>query len=259
MSSIALPARHYCRYPFENPRGHVETIESLDPEQTVFVLVDVYGCGFDRGDPIPDFPPLFLQRLHPMQAEIVQERIRPALDAARAASLPVVYVENNWKPSRWQRSQFAEVCRRTESGHLGGFDELYIGTAYNDYSNVIAPAPGDMLVQKTMYDGFFETTLDTVLRNLGAKHLVCVGFCADICLLNTVIGAMYRNYRVVVLRDCTLAAEFADTVDGMDMTRMAIRYYEAMVGFTSTSEQFIAACAGRSASVSEPTAAAAHA
>jgi hypothetical protein len=58
---------------------------------------------------------------------------------------------------------------------------------------------------------------------------------------------MYRNYRVVVLRDCTLAAEFADTVENLEMTRLAVRYYEAMVGFTSTSDQFIEACGAVSA------------
>jgi ureidoacrylate peracid hydrolase len=237
---LRVPVRHYCRYPFENPTGLVEGEEELDVENTVLLVVDVYGPGFDEGSPIPETPPLFLRRLHGMQSEIVRNGIRPAIDAARAAGVPVVYVENDWKPASWPGSEFAELCRRTEVPD--NFDDVYVGTPYNHYSDVIAPLPTDIMVQKTMYDGFFETTLDTVLRNLGAKNLVCVGFTADICLLNTVIGAMYRNYRVVVLRDCTLAAEFEDTVDGLDMTRMAIRYYEAMVGFTSTSAQFADAC-----------------
>jgi nicotinamidase-related amidase len=240
--TLRVPARYYCRYPFEDPRGLVEEVEELDPETTAFMLVDVYGRGFDPGDPIPDFPALFLRRLHPLQAEMMQERIRPSLDAARSAALKVVYVENNWRPGAWAQSEFGEVVRRSETGHLGEFDELYIGTPYNQYSDVIAPRPDDVIVQKTMYDGFFETTLDAALRNLGIKNLVCVGFCADVCLLHTVVGAMYHNYRVIVLRDCTLAAEFADTVDGLDLTRASIRYYESLVGFTSTSGEFISAC-----------------
>jgi nicotinamidase-related amidase len=80
------------------------------------------------------------------------------------------------------------------------------------------------------------------LRNLGVKNLVCVGFTADICLPHTVVGAMYRKYRVVVLRDCNLAAEFADTFEAMHMTWFGIRYVEAMAGFTTTSEELIAAC-----------------
>jgi ureidoacrylate peracid hydrolase len=237
---LRVPVRHYCRYPFEDPAGHVEGTEELELERTALLVVDVYGLGFDEGDAVPEHPPLFLQKLHAMQSEIMRNSIRPAIDAARAAGLPVVYVENEWKASCWQASEFGHLVRRTEDP--GDFDEVFVGTAYNHYSDVVAPRPDDIVVQKTMYDGFFETTLDTVLRNLDVKYLVCVGFTADICLLNTVIGAMYRNYRVIVLRDCTLAAEFADTVEGLEMTRLAVRYYEAMVGFTSTAPAFIEAC-----------------
>ncbi len=239
---IDLPSRYYCRYPYENARGLVNTIEAIDLERTVFLLVDVYGLGHDLGDPAPELPPLFLQQLHSQQSEMIRERIRPARDAARAVGIPIVYLENRWRPSGWEGSEFAAMVERTECGHLGNFDEIYIGTEYNAYSRVIAPAPDDIVVEKTMYDGFFETTLDTVLRNLDAHNLVCVGFSAEICLLTTLIGAMYRNFRVFVLRDCVLASEFNDTVDDMAMTRWAIRYYEAMVGFTSTSRAFVDAC-----------------
>jgi nicotinamidase-related amidase len=239
---MQLPVRYYSRYPFESPRGLVESKEELDLSRTVFMLVDVYGKGFDPGDPVPEFPPLFLKKLHRIQSGIIRERIRPALDAARSVNLPVVYVENRWYRASWNDSEFGRLVERTESGHVGRFEDVYIGTQYNEYSDVIAPGQSDFVVAKTMYDGFFETTLDTVLRNLGAKYLVCAGFTADICLLNTVIGAMYRNYRVIVLRDATLGSEFADTVEDMSVTRWAVRYYEAMVGFTSTAEQFIAAC-----------------
>ena len=107
--AMKLPVRHYCRYPFEDPIGLVEGEEELDAAQTVLLVVDVYGPGFDEGSPIPDFPPLFLRRLHGIQSEIVRGSIRPAIDAARAAGVPVVYVENDWKPACWPASEFAEL------------------------------------------------------------------------------------------------------------------------------------------------------
>lgn len=238
---ISLPARHYCRYPFEAPQGAVDTVQEIDLDRAAFLMVDVYGLGHDEGAPVPELPPLFLKALHKMQTEMIRDRIRPTRDAARASGMPVVYTENVWRPSAWTKSEFGHLVDRTESGNTGTFDEVYIGTDYNRYSDVIAPGPSDFVVQKTMYDSFFETTLDTVLRNLGIKYLICAGFTADICLLNTVIGAMYRNYRVFVLRDCVLASEFVDTLPDLTMTKWAIRYYEAMVGFTSTSAEFQAA------------------
>jgi ureidoacrylate peracid hydrolase len=240
---IRIPARYYCRYPYEAPRGTVDTTEEIDLSRTVVLIVDVYGLGHDPGEPVPEMPPLFLKQLHKVQGEMIRERIKPTLDVVREHKLPVVYTENLWRPSAWNDSEFARLCDRTESASPRGFESVYIGSDYNRYSSVIAPAPSDFVVQKTMYDSFFETTLDTVLRNLGAKYLICAGFTADICLLNTVIGAMYRNYRVFVMRDCVLGSEFVDTIADMSVTKGAIRYYEAMVGFTTTSEQFVAALA----------------
>lgn len=238
---VNLPARYYCRYPFQDPRGLVELTLELDAKETAFMLVDVYGVGFDEGDAVPEFPHLFLEELHPIQAGIVRDHIRPARDAARALGLPVVYVENRWHPAAWPNSEFAQLVARSESGHLGDFDSLYVNTPYNEYSKVIAPGDSDYIVEKTMYDGFVGTTLDSLLRNLGVKNLITAGFTADICLLNTAIGALDHNYRVVVLRDGVLGAEFTDTVADLGVTRFAIRYYESLVGFTSTSEQFIEA------------------
>src|SRR2546428_4423573 len=173
---LELSARYYCRYPYESPRGLVDTVEELDLDHTAFLLVDVYGAGHDPGDPIPELPPLFLRQLHEQQSTMIRERIRPARDAARAAGIPIVYSENRWRPAAWGQSEFAALVERTECGHIGNFDDVYIGTQYNAYSRVIAPEPGDIVVEKTMYDGFFETTLDTALRNLAVHTLVCVGF-----------------------------------------------------------------------------------
>ena len=50
-----------------------------------------------------------------------------------------------------------------------------------------------------------------MLRSLNARNLVTVGFDSRICLGTTVIDAMYRNYRVIVLRDCTATTEYVET------------------------------------------------
>jgi hypothetical protein len=58
---------------------------------------------------------------------------------------------------------------------------------------------------------------------------------------------MYRNYRVIVLRDCVgTAAEATGSASGDDergrANAEAVRFIETNVGYTSTSEQWIAAC-----------------
>jgi nicotinamidase-related amidase len=243
-NKLVLPGRYYCRWPFEKPKGLQYEEQVLELDETAFFLIDVYGAGYD--DPngeAPEYPSLFFKELFYEERDIIRKRIRPSLDAARAAGLKIVYTTNYWSPMNWDESEFGLLCYRTETGWSGTLEETIGGDSdYVAWSDIVKPQPGDFLVNKTMYDAFFETNMDTVLRNLGIRNLVCVGFTADICLLNTVVGAMYRNYRVVVLRDCTLAAEFVDTLEDMRMTWFGIRYVEAMAGFTATSDEFIAAC-----------------
>lgn len=241
---LSFEGRYYCRWPYSSPKGQQVEMQKLDVDTTAFVLVDVYGQGYDDPDgEAPENPVLFFKEMFFKERDIIRNRIRPCLDAARSAGLKIVYTTNHWPPMNWDASEFGLMCFRTETGWQGTLEETAGGDcAYVAWSDVIRPTAQDPVINKTMYDAFFETNMDTLLRNLGVKNLVCVGFTADICLLNTVISAMYRNYRVVVLRDCTLAAEFEDTIDDMRMTWFATRYVEAMVGFTATSETFLAAC-----------------
>jgi ureidoacrylate peracid hydrolase len=57
------------------------------------------------------------------------------------------------------------------------------------------------------------------------------------------IDAVYRNYRVILLRDCTQAVEIPE-VDGSDFafTKRIVLWAECYLGYTVTSDQFVAAC-----------------
>lgn len=55
---------------------------------------------------------------------------------------------------------------------------------------------------KTRYSAFFGTTLDAMLRARGVAELTIVGVCTDICVLHTVIDAVYAGYQVNVVGDC---------------------------------------------------------
>ena len=48
-----------------------------------------------------------------------------------------------------------------------------------------------------------------------------------ICLGTTVVDAMYRDYRVVALRDAVITNEYPETKDGMWASFLAIRQIES--------------------------------
>jgi nicotinamidase-related amidase len=65
----------------------------------------------------------------------------------------------------------------------------------------IAPAPGDVVIPKRRYSGFFGTDLDITLREKGVDTLRLVGDCTNICVLYTAADARNLGYGVEVLRD----------------------------------------------------------
>ena len=239
MQAINLKGRYYRNYPAEEPLGYTEDQIELGTGDTAFLLVDVYGKGYDPDHDLGGAPPLYRAAVE-ANREIVVHHIRPAREAARLAGLPIVYLNNYLAPSTNEHTEWRNMSIRT-----CGVDVLDCWQEPNDilsFSDVIAPEEGDYFIQKQMYSGFFETHLDSLLRSLGIRNLIAVGFDSRICLGTTVTEAMYHNYRVVVLRDCCSTGEYAETREGGWANFMAIRFIECAVGYTATAEEFVNAC-----------------
>jgi len=250
---VRLAGRYFRMYPKHEFLGHTEKEFVLSPADTVFLLCDVYGLGYDKGDQAvhSDWEGLVSAQSTSREGDIVRNAIRPALDAARAVGFPIVYVSNSAPRIALDRSAYGE--QKWESLHVVK-DEIYAERNIDpleyhrgpsnvlDYSEVIAPRAGDYYVRKHVHSAFFDTRLDTLLRNLGVRNLVCVGFALDVCLGNTMIDALWRNYRVLLLRDCTYAIE----IPGIDApgawTDRWILYVECAIGSTATSAAWITSC-----------------
>jgi nicotinamidase-related amidase len=152
----------------------------------------------------------------------------------------VVYANNSNPLVRADRSEFGAVLRRTH-GLTDQERWLTDRPEEFEFSSCVAPQPGDHVSPKLYYSGFHGTFTDTLLRNLGVKNLVAVGFATNACVHTTLTEAMYRNYRVILLRDCTAGMECDDTYKDMALTRAFVRFVETHVGYTSTSDEFLEA------------------
>lgn len=240
-TALSVTGRYWRWYPAEAPLGHEEEALSLDLDETVFLLVDVYGARFDDdAGQAADTPSFYRRTGDDPVKDIVRTRIVPAKAAAKRAGLKVVYLTNYLSPGLSEGNEWRNMSIRT-----CGVDvlEAWIPpTPILEHSRIIAPEPGEPVVRKQLYSGFFETNLDSVLRGYGARNLVVVGFDSRICLGTTVVDAMYRDYRVVVLRDAIHTMEYPETQEGGWANFIAVRYIESNVGYTITTDAFIAAC-----------------
>ena len=245
--TLHLTARYYRWYPPGAHLGHTEENLALSLSETAFLLVDVYCQGPQR----QIIEKIVADEHAQLWYDITVNNIAPAVRFAREIGLPVIYANNSAPRVALEHSEFADKLRKSL-----GFDmtedftepmidprEYHHGPQVQlQFPAAVDPQPGDYFVRKHCYSSFFDTRLDTLLRNLHIHNLICAGFVADACLFTTIADALFRNYKVILLRDCTLASELPHEVQEMKHTQRMILWIESIIGSTVTSSEFTKAC-----------------
>ncbi len=134
---------------------------------TALLIVDVQVGMFTEADPVYD-------------GQALLERLRGLIGRARAASVPVVYIQHG----------------STREGH-----PLQIGTAGWHIHPAIEPQAGELVVQKRMPDSFFETRLDAQLYAGGISRLILTGIQTEVCVDTTCRRAVSLGYKVTLVAD----------------------------------------------------------
>jgi nicotinamidase-related amidase len=78
----------------------------------------------------------------------------------------------------------------------------------------VAPAAGDIQIISTAQDRFYNTDLEKILKAKGIKTLILVGWKISGSVTYTSVGAMIRDYTVVVPMDTTSAGSSYETTIG---------------------------------------------
>jgi nicotinamidase-related amidase len=105
----------------------------------------------------------------------------------RKCKVPAIYINDNF--GRWQSNFAALVDHATKSKGRSVVKQLL-------------PRKDDYFVLKPKHSAFYSTTLDTLLRYLGTKHLIITGMAANICVLFTANDAYMRDYDLWIPRNC---------------------------------------------------------
>jgi len=62
----------------------------------------------------------------------------------------------------------------------------------------LKPQPGETIIPKKRFSGFFRTELEKVLDAAGVEEVEVVGVCTSICVMDTVGGLANRDYKIRV-------------------------------------------------------------
>ena len=202
-------------------------------KQTAVIVVDMQNAYASRGGYLD------IAGFDISGASAVIENTKSVLEVARAAGIPVIYFQNGWDRDyveaggegspNWHKSNALKTMRAKPElqGKLlakGGWDYALV--------DELAPKPGDIVLAKTRYSGFFNSQLDSVLRSRGIRNLVFVGIATNVCVESTLRDAFHLEYFSVVLEDATHQA-------GPDFVQKAALYnIEKFFGWVSSVADF---------------------
>ena len=155
---------------------------------TALLVIDVQRGLFD---PSP----------RPFEADAVVARINTLTLRARAADVPVVFVQH-------------------EEAFEGG---LILGSDAWKLESRLQVEPRDAIVRKATPDAFLRTGLEELLRSWSIDHLVICGYASECCVDSTVRRAAGLGYAV------TLAADAHTTHDLPHATGAQVRLHENAV------------------------------
>lgn len=117
-------------------------------------------------------------------------------DAFRAAGAKVVYITYgaNMPDASDVPEHIAGIVKATNN--IAGQPEHEIVTE-------LTPAPGELVVNKTTQGAFRSTGIDSHLKAMGIKSVVCVGVSTNNCVAMTAMEACDAQYSVVMVSDGT--------------------------------------------------------
>lgn len=208
----------------------------IRPSETALVIVDMQNAYASEGGYLD------LAGFDISGAEAAIKAIAKAAAAARAAEIPVFYFQNGWGAGyaeaggpgspNWHKSNALKTMRRRPE-----LEGRFLSRGGWDYALVdaLAPQPGDFVVPKTRYSGFFNTNMDSMLRARGIRNLVFTGIATNVCVESSLRDAFHLEYFPVMLEDATHHA-------GPDYIQKATVYnVETFFGWVSTVADFCGA------------------
>lgn len=124
-------------------------------------------------------------------------RIRALIDVCRAASIPVIYTIFSATHRYLDRPRTGPLMPNRYP-HMPG------DPAWSENVGVVAelaPAPDDVVIHKPSYGAFYDTPLETILKNLGRDTILICGTLTNYCCGTTARQGYERGFQVVVGSD----------------------------------------------------------
>lgn len=168
--------------------------EHIDPARTAMIVVDM------QNDFLEDDAKLLSK-----QARSIVPRLAETLDFCREQGIRVLYTAHVHRGDGCDMGRFRDLYPPIADGSA-----LQDDTRGSEIFEALKPQPGEHVIKKHRYSGFFGTDLDIILREWGIENVIISGTTTENCCHATARDAMFRNYKVGFLSDVTGTFDYPD-------------------------------------------------
>jgi biuret amidohydrolase len=198
----------------------------LDPEHVALVVIDMQRDFLESGG----FGETLGNDLKPVK-EIVPT-VAGLIALFRAKGWLIVHTRENHAPDLSdcppaKRLRGSPSLRIGDQGAMGRI--LIRGEPGADIVPELAPAPGEIVIDKPGKGMFYATAVGDILKQRGIKQLVFAGVTTEVCVQTSMREANDRGYECLLIEDATASYFPAFKKAAMEM----IRAQGAIVGWTT--------------------------
>ncbi|QOR68753.1 cysteine hydrolase [Cytobacillus suaedae] len=123
-------------------------------------------------------------------------------------NLPVIYINDHY--NLWQANlpRLLDHCTNKQSEPI---------------LKKLAPQEDDYFLIKPKHSAFYNTSLETLLRELSIDTIVLTGIAGNICVLFTANDAYMRGYKLIIPRDCIASNDSRDNEYALIMMKNVLK------------------------------------
>lgn len=142
----------------------------------------------------------------PPNSRLYVERIRKLIEVCRSKEIPVIYTKACFRRDGADMGligEFFEPIRRREL--------LIEDQEDSEIVDELVPLNEEIIIRKVnSYSAFYNTALESILRNLGVDTIVIVGGATNVGVEATSRDAHSRGIKAILLEDATYAMDLPD-------------------------------------------------
>jgi len=139
--------------------------------------------------------------------------IKKLVEKAREKGVPVIYVND------------AHLPKGDKEFNVWGVHAVK-GTKGAEVIEKLKPRGSDFVVDKRRYSGFYETALDSLLRELDVDTVILVGIHTNCCIKHTAADAFFRGYKIKVPENAVEAFSDKEHKFGLEYMK---KFYHATI------------------------------